>query len=145
MSESETVKTFNLGTLDISIDPTNGKPTLAPSAVKAVIRKHVGKVANADGKAVDGKVDTPQGEVSVAKAVKQFLNWQRATFPDAVAAYGAGIAALATAICTGKFHVGASASTANGRVCIVADYIGKLTSRTTDLETIKTMVDKLNG
>ena len=137
--------TFKLGALAIDVDPANKKPTLSPSAVKAVVLDHVGYVTNGAGKRVPAKLPTVEGDVSVGKAVKMFLGWQRAEHKEAVQAFADGVQALATGLCTGKFHVDVNCAQASGRVYIVADYIGNLTSRTSDLATIQAFVDKLNA
>ena len=138
------MSSFKLGTLEIIIDPANDIPTLSPSAVKAVIKKHVGTTVNANGKAVPAKIETPKGEVSISVAVKMFLAWQSVEHKEAVNAYKTGVLGIAEGLCNGKFHVDVTASTASGRVVIVGDYVGSLTSRTADLDAIKRLVERLN-
>ena len=143
MSQSNT---FKIGSLSIEIDPANGKPTLSPSQVKAVIRKHAGYSADETGKRIVNRIEAGNGEaVTVAQAVKQFLNWQRVNHSEAVQAFQTGILELATSLCNGKFHVDVQASGGSGRVSIVADYTGSLSSRMTDLQAITDLVARLNG
>ena len=138
-------KTYKLGTLEIMVDPANGKPTLSPSQVKQVIRTHAGYSTDAAGKRTINRIETGDGEsVAVSQAVKQYLNWQRANHGEAVQAYQTGILELATALCNGKFHVDVQASS-GGKVSIVGDYIGSLSSRMTDLKAITDLVTRLNG
>ena len=140
MSKSQ----FQLGTLEITVDPTADKPTLSPSQVKEVIRGHAGYSTDAAGKRTVNRITVGEDTVTVSQAVKQFLNWQRANHADAVQAYQTGILELATALCNGKFHVDVQASS-GGKVSIVGDYIGSLSSRMTDLKAITDMVNRLNG
>ena len=137
---------FELGTLEITVDPTADKPTLSPSQVKQVIRTHAGYSTSAAGKRTVNRVKTgnPEESVTVAQAVKQYLSWQRANHGEAVQAYQTGILELATALCTGNFHVDVQASS-GGRVSITADYTGSLSSRMTDLQAITALVNRLNG
>jgi len=139
------MSTFNLGTLAVEVDPANGKETLSPSAAKAVIRKHVGQVVNIAGKAVDAKLDTPNGEVSVNKATRLFLKWQSVDHHDAVQAYKTGILDVAGELANGNFHLDITANVGTGVIVIRGEYTGDLTTRTANLETIKALVARLNG
>ena len=137
---------FKCGLLAITVDPSKGSPTLTPSQVKGVIQKHVGYTTNDAGKTVSNKLEMGNGEMlSVNQAAKLFLGWQLAEHKDSVSAQQTGILAIATGLCNGKFHVDVSASLGSGRVYIVGDYIGSLTSKTAALEEIANMVKRLNG
>ena len=136
---------YRLGLFSVEIDPENGKPTLSPSAVKGLVRDLVGKVKNTAGKSVDGKLDTPKGEVSVSVAVKSFLDWQIAEFPEAVAARQTGVGEALLEAASGKYHLDVAVNKANGSFRIIGQYTGKVENMATDLETLRATIRRCNA